>query len=76
MLQLCHGELNVFQGFLIFALFTAGNKKVRQNWKKLCCKEKPGDEYSKSESFAVKIVIYLVLRCKHCNIFGPSLQTL
>jgi hypothetical protein len=51
----------VFQGFLIFALFTAGNKKVRQNWKKLCCKGNPGDKYSKPEyyiwSFPVSIGI-------------------
>jgi hypothetical protein len=40
----------VFQGFLIFDLFTAGSKKVRQNWKKLCCKGNPGDKYSKPES--------------------------
>ena len=32
--------LNVFQGFLIFVLFTARN----------CCKGNPGDKYAKSES--------------------------
>ena len=50
MFQYIFTILNVFQGFLIFALFTAGNKKVRQNWKKLCCNAKPGDKYSIPES--------------------------
>ena len=40
----------MFQGFLIFVLFTAREKQVRQNWKKLCCKEKPRDKYTKCES--------------------------
>ncbi|CAC5395629.1 unnamed protein product [Mytilus coruscus] len=37
--------LNVFQGFLIFILFTAREKRVRQNWQKLCCKRKPKEKY-------------------------------
>ena len=40
----------MFQGFLIFVLFTAREKQVRQSWKKLCCKEKPRDKYKKYES--------------------------
>ena len=50
MFQYIFTILNVFQGFLIFVLFTAREKQVRQNWKKLCCKEKPGDKHFKSES--------------------------
>jgi len=42
--------LNVFQGFLIFVLFTAREKRVRQSWRKLCCKDKTKDKYVKCDS--------------------------
>ncbi|KAL3856102.1 hypothetical protein ACJMK2_015297 [Sinanodonta woodiana] len=34
--------LNAFQGFFVFLLFTAREKKIRQSWTRLCCK-KMGD---------------------------------
>jgi hypothetical protein len=40
----------VFQGFLIFVLFTAREKRVRQSWRKLCCKDKTKDKYNKCDS--------------------------
>ena len=40
----------MFQGFLIFVLFTAREKRVRQSWRKLCCKDKTKDKYNKCDS--------------------------
>ncbi|XP_048773083.2 adhesion G-protein coupled receptor G2-like isoform X2 [Ostrea edulis] len=34
--------LTTFQGFIIFILFIARGKKLRYNWKKLCCKRFEG----------------------------------
>ena len=50
MFQYIFTILNVIQGFLIFVLFTAREKQVRQHWKKLCCREKPRNIYTLSES--------------------------
>ncbi|XP_063437477.1 adhesion G protein-coupled receptor B1-like [Mytilus trossulus] len=42
--------LNVFQGFIIFILFTAREKRVRQNWQKLCCKRTTKEKYLQSDT--------------------------
>lgn len=42
--------LNVLQGFIIFILFTAREKRVRQNWQKLCCKRTTKEKYLQSDT--------------------------
>ncbi|XP_067687379.1 uncharacterized protein [Haliotis asinina] len=41
---------NTLQGFLIFILFTARNKEVRDSWREMCCKKKPRDVKSNAYS--------------------------